>query len=85
MEIKKISIKEEQPKTPSCLYKSDGSITTEAEEIKAEVKKEFEHRLRNREAAKGWENYVETTNELVDSILNGEAESRAALTLLVKN
>ena len=51
------------------VYKREGGIATNEKEIKDEVKKEFEHRLRNRNAAPGWEGYVETTNELVETLL----------------
>lgn len=51
------------------VYKSNGTITSEPSEIKDEVRKEFQHRLRNREPCEGWDGYVDTTNSVVEELL----------------
>ena len=58
------------------VYKREGGTATNENEIKDEVRKEFEHRLRNRDPAPGWEGYVETTNELVETLLKSQAENK---------
>lgn len=56
------------------VFKQEGGITTNCNEVKDEVRKEFESRLRNREAVSGWEEYVQSTNVVVKCILDGEYE-----------
>ena len=51
------------------IYKSNGKVTTNEDEIKDEIRKEFEHRLRNREPEECWEGYVEATNSVVEQLL----------------
>ena len=57
------------------VYKQGGGIATDPGEIKDEVRKEFQFRLRNREAMNGWDGYVEATNSVVECILNGKCDS----------
>jgi hypothetical protein len=54
------------------VYKRSGEVTTKEDEIKEEVRKEFEHRLRNRDPEPGWEGYVTATNEIVEMMLDNE-------------
>ena len=56
------------------VYKKCGTVTSDPEEIKSEVRKEFEHRLRNRKPADGWEGYVDTTNSIMEELLKEEDE-----------
>ena len=63
------------------VYKKNGTTTTDPEEIKAEVRKEFEFRLRNRKPDKEWEGYVEATNSLVEELLKEQDEDSPAFTL----
>ena len=58
---------------PRSVKTEDGQVTREPDEIK-EVKKEFKCRLRNREAHPGWETYVETTNEIVQLLMDQDCE-----------
>ena len=53
----------------NAVYKSNGEVTNKQEEIKNEVLKEFEFRLRNREPDEGWEGYVQATNSAVEELL----------------
>ena len=39
------------------------------------MKKEFKHRLRNRDPESGWEGYVATTNEIVENLLKMTTQS----------
>ena len=57
------------------VYKREGGIATKEDEIKDEVKKEFEHRLRNRLPAPEWEGFVMATNEIVELLMAMDCES----------
>ena len=59
------------------VYKSNGTITTNIDEIKSEVGREFEHRLRNRDPEDGMEGYTEATNLLVDQLLQSTKDDSA--------
>ena len=62
------------------VYKNNGQITTNVDEIKSEVQKEFEHRLRNRDPEAGLEGYTKTTNLLVEQILKAAKDNSAPFT-----
>ena len=51
------------------VYKSTGETTTDEEEIKSEISKEFEYRLRNRDPEDGFEGYTEAANSMVEQLL----------------
>ena len=57
------------------VYKQNGTITSDPTEIKEEVVKEFENRLRNRQPEQEWEGYVDATNLLVEELLKEEENS----------
>ena len=57
------------------VLKREGGTTNDPYEIKEEVRKEFEYRLRDREAEDGWEGYVHATNAVVELILNEHSDS----------
>ena len=57
------------------VYKKNGGIATTESDIKDEINKEFQHRLRNRNPAPGWEGYVRTINEIVDILLQNTSDS----------
>ena len=61
--------------------KEDGVEVFSEEVIKHEILEEFKNRLRNREPAKGWENYVKVSNELVELLMSAEVESCPDFTL----
>ena len=63
------SINKNPPLKLTAVYKSNGEKTTNEDEVKDEIRKEFENRLRNREAEDGWEGYVEATNSVVEQLL----------------
>ena len=63
------------------VYQQNGDITTDPGEIKDEVRKEFQYRLRNRDAEQGWENYVEATNSIVEEMLKEEEEDSPEFTM----
>ena len=56
----------------SSVLKADGVETSNTDLIKNEIIKEFEHRLRNREPMDGWENFVQISNELVETLMTAE-------------
>ena len=51
------------------VYKKNGETTTDEDEIKNEICKEFEHRLRNRDPEDGYEGYTNATNSIVEELL----------------
>ena len=62
------------------VYKKNGTITSNPEEIKAEVRREFEFRLRNRQPDKEWEGYVEATNSIVEELLREQEDDSPPFT-----
>ena len=67
--LKKSASRSQRTNHMSVRVQSDSRITTKPTEVKDEVKKEFEYRLRNRKAEQDWEQYVKNTNEIVESLL----------------
>ena len=65
----------------SSLLKNDGSEVSSANGIKQEAIKEFQFRLRNREPGKGWEEYVRTTNKLVELLMSVDIGNSTDFTL----
>ena len=53
----------------SSLVRNDGVEVFTEESIQHEIIGEFEHRLRNRPAREGWENYTNLTNALAEAIM----------------
>ena len=53
---------------------NNGTITSDPERIKTEVEKEFQNRLSNRKPHPEWEEYVDTTNEIVKLLMEKRAE-----------
>ena len=64
---KTISRKGGAPKLNAVL--KDGVEITDKERIKEEIRKEFEHRLRNRKPANEWEEFVQAGNEAVQALM----------------
>ena len=64
---KTMAKKNSTPKLNSVI--KDGVEITGKELIKEEVRKEFDHRLRNRKPAEEWEQYVKTSNEIVQILM----------------
>lgn len=62
------------------VYKKNGIITSNPEEIKAEVRREFEFRLRNRKPDEEWEGYVEATNLIVEELLKEQEDESPPFT-----
>ena len=54
------------------VMKNDGSEVFSENGIKQEAMNEFQHRLRNRQPAPGWEEYVKTTNKIVELLMNSK-------------
>ena len=69
--MKKSTSKNSQLKLPE-VFKQNGEITSDPNEIKNEVRREFQHRLRNRKPEDSWEGYVEATNLIVEELLKEE-------------
>ena len=63
------SINKKPPLKLAAVYKSNGERTSNEEEIKDEIRKEFKNRLRNREPEDDWEGYVEATNSVVEQLI----------------
>ena len=63
------------------VFKENGEITADPGEIKSEVRREFEHRLRNRVADQEWKEYVKITNSVVEEMLNCEEEESPPFTI----
>jgi hypothetical protein len=61
--------------------KREGGTTTDQQEIKDEVKKEFVFRLRNREAHEEWMGYVDTTNAVVEELLKNQSQNITPFTI----
>lgn len=61
--------------------KVNGNTTCKPHEIKEAVTKEFKHRLRNREAHLGWEDYVKTTNELMSLLMEQNTDPGPPFTM----
>ena len=78
--LKKATSSNNHLKRPE-VYKENGKITADPVEIKYEVRREFEHRLRNRDADHEWKDYVRTTNSLVEEMLKSEDEESPLFTL----
>ena len=78
--MKKATSKRNHLKLPE-VFKENGEITADPAEIKNEVRREFEHRLRNRVADPEWEEYVKITNSVVEEMLNSEEEESPKFTL----
>ena len=60
--------------------KSNGETTTDKDEIKNEVCKEFQYRLRNRDPEKGFEGYTEATNSIVEQLIQHTHDKSPAFT-----
>lgn len=60
---------------PEVIKTQNGITTRDPEVIKDEVAKEFKHRLRNREPHPGWEEYVSTTNKVVQELVNLKSDT----------
>ena len=54
----------------SSVLKNDGVEVFSKSQIKHEIIQEFENRLRNRQPVEGWSEYVQTTNQLVEFLMN---------------
>ena len=76
---KKLSPKSSTPKLESII--KDGVEITGKNLIKEEVRKEFQHRLRNREPAEVWQDFVKTSNEIVQVLLQKSTNSGPEFTL----
>ena len=76
---KKINKKGSSPKLNAIL--KDGVEITDKERIKEEIRKEFEYRLRNRQPANGWEEFVQTGNDLVQALMEKIGDNGPAFTL----
>ena len=63
------------------VMKSDGVEVFSKEAIKQEILDEFKSRLRNRQPAEGWENYVEVTNELVEILSQADGDDVTEFTI----
>ena len=74
MEIEKVCIQKQSTQTTIGLQ-TRWWFTTDPNEIKEEVKKEFQHHLRNREPEEEWEGYVQATNDVVELILNEQCDN----------
>ena len=61
--------------------KSDGVEVYSKDAIKQEILAEFKNRLRNRKPAEGWEDYVETTNKLVEILIHSDGEDGPDFTI----
>ena len=68
-------------KCPLQRVKVNGNTTCKPHEIKEAVTKEFKHRLRNREAHLGWEDYVKTTNELMSLLMEQNTDPGPPFTM----
>ena len=76
---KKIAKKNPSPKLNSIL--KDGVEITGKKLIKEEIRKEFEHRLRNRNPAEGWHEFVQTTDEIVKLLMEKVTDNGHDFTL----
>ena len=65
---KSVAKKKSSPKLNAVL--KNGVEITGKELIKEEIRKEFEHRLRNRKPADEWQDFVQTSNEIVFTSLH---------------
>jgi hypothetical protein len=63
------------------VMKNDGVEVFSKEAIKQEILDEFKGRLRNRQPAEGWENYVKLTNELVEILIHADGEDGLDFTI----
>ena len=54
------------------VIKQNGDKTSDPEEIKNEVRLEFQHRLRNRQPDENWKGYVDATNLIIEELLKEE-------------
>ena len=77
--MKKSTNKNNVLKLPEVI-KQNGVLTSDPIEIKHEVTKEFEHRLRNRTPDKDYEGYVEATNTIVQEMLKDEDDNSPPFT-----
>ena len=79
----KKSIKKKERKTEivSSIRKENGVEVDGPSAIKEAYREEFEKRLANREPVKGWESYVEETNQAVRGWLQGSSVSSRPFTL----
>ena len=76
---KKLNPKSSTPKLDSIV--KDGVEITGKNLIKEEVRKEFQHRLRNREPAEGWQDFVKTSNEIVHELMKKNTNNGPPFTL----
>ena len=63
------------------VMKEDGVEIFSEESIRHEILGEFKNRLRNREPAEGWENYVKVSNELVELLMSADVENCCDFTI----
>ena len=76
---KSIAKNQSSPKLNSIL--KNGVEITGKELIKEEICKEFKHRLRNRKPAEEWEDYVQTSNDMVQTLMEKMTDNRPAFTV----
>ena len=76
---KKVTKKSPSPKLNAIL--KDGIEITGKELIKEEIRNEFEHRLRNRQPVEAWQDYVQTSNEIVKALMSKSTNNEPAFTL----
>lgn len=84
---KAVAKKSSAPKLNSIL--KDGVEISGKELIKEEIRKEFRHRLRNRKPKEEWEQFVETSNEIVQLLMekvtdNGPEFTMDELSVVIK-
>ena len=75
------SVKGKEKTKISSILKNDGVEIFSKDLIKHEVLEEFKSRLRNREPAEDWEDFVHVSNELVELLMTAEVEDGANFSL----
>ena len=76
---KSVAKKNSTPKLNAVL--KDGVEITGKELIKEEIRKEFEHRLRNRKPAEEWEDFVTASNDIVKLLMEKMTDNGPEFTL----
>ena len=76
---KSVTKKNSFPKLNAIL--KDGVEITGKELIKEEIRKEFEHRLRNRKPADEWEDFVQASNDIVQVLMEKMTDNGPEFTL----